>query len=628
MKNIFLKSYSLERIRRIVLCMVCSFVIAGCYDNDEVGNAFLTTSGELKEKMLAAYIAEHPETFSMFGEALQLTGLSEIFKSYGKYTCFLPDDEAMQAWLQQQGKNTLQECDVKVLDNLVRFHVIDGAEANKLFTKENLPNGTIAVNNMADRSIMTSFKEIAQGYIIVNGKAKIIAIDSICKNGVAHTVNQVLEPVDKTVTEILAAEPRYSIFYEAMVKTGIDQKMQKLRDDQVYSDPGNPENIYIKYFKYTVFVEPNELYQAAGIQSYEDLVNKLNLNDGKQPTDSTSAVYRFVAYHCLPVSRYSGEFYEEPLMTMCPNTLLDITIPDVKPIRQVTAAKSEEAREALNICNDYWPKASKYLNGNIAITNADEAAVNGVVHEISAILNVRDQENSQWNLFQKRLRFDLASLCGGTMNNPLFHFPGNANNENVNMHLPASYLAPQIKIGTEGRVSYTQKKDSYSLYFDYFTVTGWFDVEIQTPPIPAGTWEVRATYGYSNNWGNVQFFFDGSAQGRPVFLGDIWGGTWSGRVSVNMNVTDVGKEADAARTRQMRNNNCMPYPAGVTYYDGGSAYLRQTVPAYLRRVIGTFTFDEMKSHTIRVKSLAESSQWVGDFIEFVPADQVISEDIY
>lgn len=196
------------------------------------------------------------------------------------------------------------------------------------------------------------------------------------------------------------------------------------------------------------------------------------------------------------------------------------------------------------------------------------------------------------------------------------------------MVLPADFLKPQIRMGNEGKVSYIQNREAHALYFDFVTFKGWYDVTIQTPPIPAGKWEARASFSYNGNRGWGQFFFDGNVAGMPVFFGDIWGGSYGGATNVDMGVNEVGSAKDLARTRQMRNNACMPYPAGVTYYNGGSAYLKQKTPGALRRILGTFTFDEMKSHEIRVKSMSEDSEWLVDFIEFVPADQVINEDIY
>ena len=87
------------------LVAVLAFGVSGCMDSDDVGESYRTFEGE----MIGTFISGRQE-LGEFEKALRIAGAYELLESYGKYTCFIPNDEAMQAWYATTG-TTLENMD-------------------------------------------------------------------------------------------------------------------------------------------------------------------------------------------------------------------------------------------------------------------------------------------------------------------------------------------------------------------------------------------------------------------------------------------------------------------------------------------------------------------------------------
>ena len=62
--------------------------------------------------MVSSYVSGR-EDLKEFEKALRMAGAYELLESYGKYTCFVPNDEAMEKWYAAVGKR-LEQMDTQM----------------------------------------------------------------------------------------------------------------------------------------------------------------------------------------------------------------------------------------------------------------------------------------------------------------------------------------------------------------------------------------------------------------------------------------------------------------------------------------------------------------------------------
>lgn len=123
-----------------------SFGLYACMDSDDVGENYRTFEGE----MAATYVSQR-ENLKEFEKALRLANAYELLESYGKYTCFIPTDEAMRAWYADRGTD-LDGMTEQEIREMVYYHLIDGAaNAVNAYTTEDFPDGSFPVQNMVGR---------------------------------------------------------------------------------------------------------------------------------------------------------------------------------------------------------------------------------------------------------------------------------------------------------------------------------------------------------------------------------------------------------------------------------------------------------------------------------------------
>jgi len=322
--------------------------------------------------------------------------------------------------------------------------------------------------------------------------------------------------------------------------------------------------------------------------------------------------------------------YPEPMMTLCPNTLIDFDLKD--------ESLKYPANVGTNYANvwNFWKKFAVndfvinrgtttantpgYIEIDYSMTN--NSAINGVYHGIKQLLDVTEQDGVGRQgavRLQKRLRFDVWNFIPEPTNCRLRTF---ANKADVGATFPSGYLSNITYNNESTAAGYGYSERWIGLYNDGLSVSGWVDFTLTTPPIPAGTWEIRYGFGVNNTQtALIQSFFDDEIQGVPFVNKNGCARAYYGWKS---DLTDLGNDLTLIATNdlEMRNLGMMKYPLSAIsqYYNSG----RYDV-SWLRRLVCVKTFDKMERHTIRIKSL--SSVGTGcDFIEFIPVDKIPTED--
>ncbi len=629
----------------IVLAVL--FLLPAC-NSDDVGDNFYTFTGET----VGQYIKNRPETYSEFAHILDTTGVMGLMNAYGDYTCFLPDNEAVIRFYKSKGKTSIKDFSLDVLKKIAYDHII------KDFTiaTEDFIEGFLTKQTMSGRYVDIGISSDETGLVYtVNTTSKITEKDIEAHNGIIHVISEVLSPTENTLVEVISADQDFSLFFEALQATGLDKNISLIKDEDYVPDPDyvTRENTGVVYnyarvrvprerkYGFTALMESNETFKKNGINNLDDLkayakqaYDKLYPQDASisDITNRNNSLNRFVAYHLinkkLPmrlfIEKYdnTGMNYEstgethsvkvvdmfEYLETLCPNTLIEV--------------RTLRTTNEYNIFN-MIPESGKAIR---LTANFDNDALNGVYHEIDNILVYTAEVERM--LSTKRLRMDVASFFPEFVNNNIrignSRVGGGLYSERY--YLPNGFV-DRIKASASTEVHYFNADDRFMDYQgDELFLSGLYDFDITTIPIPPGTYEVRFGYQPTGLRGVAQLYWDGIPTGIPLDLRTL------------ANDPDIGYQYPGTDTRDpegfendkaMRNRGYMKGPASYTviaewWYTGASARMSEDV---LRRILGIYTFNEWSTHTFSVKAV-KSGEFMFDYLEFVPLEELEYEDIY
>lgn len=640
--------FTLSRIGLMVVAWLALAAMLPACNSDDVGDNFYTFTGET----VGQYIKNRPDRFSEFAQLLETTGVMGLLNAYGDYTCFLPDNEAMMRFYKSKEKNSLDDFTADELKKIAYDHIIK----DYAITTEDFVEGFLNKQTMSGRYIDIGISTGDNGLLYtINTFSQITERDIEAHNGVVHAISEVVSPTENTLVEAISNDDNFSLFYEALIATGLDKKISLIKDESYVPDPEwvaieNANTVYNyarvripreRKYGFTALMESNATYARFGINNLDDLkAYARQVYDNMYPgdasvsdvTDPKNSLNRFVAYHLLPkkipmrmfIEKYdnTGMNYEstgethsvkvvdmyEYLETLCPKTLLEV--------------------RTLRVTNEYnvfnmIPESGKAIR---LTDNFDNDALNGVYHEIDNIL-VYNAEVERM-LSTKRLRMDVASFFPEFVNNNIrvgnSHVGGGLYSER--WYLPNGYV-DRINASATTEVHYFNADDRFMDYQgDEMFLLGLYDFEITTPPIPPGTYEVRFGYQPTHLRGVAQLYWDGVPTGIPLDL------------RLYANDPDIGYQYPGTDARDpegfendkaMRNRGYMKGPASYTvvaewWYTGASARMSEDV---LRRILGIYTFNDFTSHVFGVKAV-KSGEFMFDYLEFVPVEVLEYEDIY
>lgn len=638
MKRIpFLTNHNRLRVGSLLLGGLLLMNFAACDSDDIDGNLYTKIVPNIGE-----YLGSYPSDYSEFTAILDTTGVLGLLSSYGDYTCFAPDNEAMRRYYQARGKQRWQDFHIDSLKVLAYDHIIMGwvVRANE-FPKA----GRIPYIAMSDRYLSIHLQD--NGDLLVNNSARVTERDIEVHNGIIHRISETLNPIRDGILEVIARDSMFSLFYQALEATGLADSLlleeDKTYDPKQYEDLINtrPEDKNWFYevlpqrrlYGYTILMESNATLAAHGITDLESMIAKAaEIYDEVYPEDAgitnlrdrRNSLNRFVAYHLITKELGYSRFIDaydtdhmiktrdmyEYIETMCPNTLLEVV--------------KRRSQNGLNLIN--WVPETGY-SVQIVRSNADKEAGNGVYHEIDNLLVYSKDVHTM--LSTKRLRFDSASLFDELANNNMRG--RGVSDPEVRFVIPRGYLK-RVTSSEQTTLCYLS---GYPLYQDYegdeFFLRAkkgrLYDFTIEILPVPEGTYEVRFGYGVEPARGVAQLYFDGEPSGVPLNLG--------------MDATDpsVGYEQPGSNPddpngfqndKMMRNRGYMKAPAVYkapigTWFNGVENARMHYKP--LRRILGIYRFTKAGTHTLGVKGLS-GGEFMFDYLEFVPTSILETEDIY
>lgn len=426
---------------------------------------------------------------------------------------------------------------------------------------------------------------------------------------------------------------------------------------------------------------------AAAWYSYPDMASN-PISTGDDYENPYNVVNMFVRYHILkagmPMSKllyerdntnvnwnfaFGGEPYDY-YETMLPHTLMKIW----QPLYQPTGASN-------NIWINRW-RANNTLTDELGTFGSDAThpilregcmvvraksniqTYNGYIHTLDRPL-VYDSDVPN-GVLHERLRIDLGSILYELINNDIrFATAGEIAAMNVSSsdgtmtRLPLDYFDHLISYNTKTKLAWYTQGAWRSWESD--KLAGWDenDMAFRIPPIPTGDYEIRTLYSPMPANGLQQYYIGTSTD--PSSMQPLG-------IPVDARYPDLNSEADrkssgylmiseyddygVASDLVMRSHGLMRAPASFSRGTYNQIKGRITSPDemianpnncsryeqgsdMMRKILGTFRFEQDKEYWIRIKNLLVGYDQLGfgvDYIELVPLDivnnQNYSEDWY
>ena len=623
---------------------------------------FYTFTGET----ITDYV-ESRESLSMFGDILRRTSepcMSNLLDAYGQYTCFVPNNDAIEAYLAERGLTEVAQLSVGTCDTIARNHVIKVP-----YLTTDMPEGTLSKPNMNDRYIQVT---VDSGKICVNKNAEILIRDEEKENGVVHVVNKVLQHSNAMLVDMLQQDSRISLFYKAVLLTGFDKELTDYLDLE-FEKVSRPDGMgdgtdrtgqpkyypTARYLGYTGFIETNEVLANAGIDtsSIDGLIayakniyeasfpNDVDQYKEDEYTNPKHPLYRFVAYHFLNRKINTGkmttyfhfvqeeydafDFYE----TMCVGTIV-----------KVSRGNSTGGKTRLNRRKGKSHGKNYGIEGVPVMEEEMYDGGNGIYYLIDQPLVY--SEVVQKEVLNDRMRFDAATLMPELATNNIFRNGDGtekAGTRGLAYQIPNtmeySYVE-NLKIYQEAVVYYQcPVRHFWCWYADEIIAEGAYDFAIKLPPVPSGTYEIRYGYVPMSHRGVVQVYLEWDNVSKPCGI----------PIDLKMDGTnpkigwvsdkDMDDEEKLKIDKAMHNRGYLMGP--LTQVEGGddadernnskiqnASKVARLQSNHLRRIVATEYLENGKDYYIRFRSVDETAkEFMFDYLELCPKSVYDNPDV-
>jgi len=663
----------------ITLCLLLFF--ESCKED------YVSNLPVIEEELIGEYLQNNPNQFSEFTKMLDTTGVLGLLNAYGLYTVFAPTNQAVKEYLATfEDENGLPYTSISQIPiaDIKAFcfnHIIKGDTIHT----EDFSKGALGSQTMGQHFLSITYSDTSRT-IYVNGKSPIIERDIERHNGIIHVMGMVLAPSRLKIGEIFEGDTLFTIYGQALKKTGLSEIMNLAPSEDESFDPKadtrslnghtvTEERPISRKFGYTILgVSDADLANFKdcpscpnGVSSFSDLekvaayyyaevfnhdadnVSNKYLSDGVTLNpeydlmNKKNYLNRFMSFHCfdriLLNSRFVKDYFTphhfdqypmfEYIETMLENTLIEVVLDKRGTVIGKTRfSNSNYIYGVFNIGDPIQGcMLTKYQN------KPDGGSLNGYYHGINKPVIYSKKYVAE--LSTKRLRLEGCS-----------YFPEIASN-NMRGNNPEAvagvvgkthaYLIPNGYItdfvcSANTRFTYIGACAAYEDYQgDEIYLVGTYNFTIKTCPIPAGTYEVRMAYQPTAYRGIAQLYLDSLPCGIPLNLSLLANDPNVGHEVPGTTADDpYGYEND----KMMHNRGYMKGADSFHCFDNryyNPDNTARTSTSCLRVVLGTYTFAEPKKHYFTVISLgttSSSTQFMLDYLEFCPIELLETEDIY
>lgn len=319
---------------------------------------------------ISSYLIE-AERYSKFAKILEETGLFDALNSYNPYgsgfTVFVPTDEAFDNFISESSAYSSFEDllnDDGFVNILARFHIVLSS-----YNTNDFPYGSLNDSTITGDYLSMGFNAAgAESQYLINNYARVIDPNIELSNGYVHGLDNVLEPIIWSSYDWLKNQDGVSIFLELLEKTGWSDSMGIDKLD----NKGNPTRN-----RYSLFVEPDTVFQKRGVNSFEDLVELFATPD--LPLDDIdNGISKFAAYHIMEQA-----LFLDKLENGIYNTFTSLPI-------QVSSGSEIRINPGFKIVDTYIQNGDTLFLDYVPIlySISNNPTKNGPVHYISEMLEL------------------------------------------------------------------------------------------------------------------------------------------------------------------------------------------------------------------------------------------------
>ena len=469
-------------MKKIIYIFIVVIVALYSCSDPYADNSFIKDESALP----AASYMEQADSLkvSMWVDLLKYTSMFNTMNLSADYTCFVPDDAAMKAYLTAKGVTRISDLNIDEAKLLVKYHTIKG----KMYNSISFENGVLP-DSTASGDYLTSIFNETDGDIYINSEASIKRTVST-PNAYIHVLSRVLTPVTETIWGKIN-NVKYSIFREAMMQTGYDTVLNKITEVI--------NGVRYKH-KYTLFAVSDSVFHANNIGSFSVLLDSL------KATTAPEKLYAYVGYHILgqtasyaTLSTFSTDDKTTNYNTLAESQLLNV---------------SEINRKLYFNYNSTTQTGVQMLASNVSCKN-------GVLHVIDGVLPVKSQKATAvtWEFTDYSV---LASVLSKYRTAGLTSDYITALYDTEVFNCYTWSTVPEGRVGLFYMISNKNSAEPYkAVNYDYLMLSlgnyGW--VEMTTGTIAAGKYSV--TLGHFNKsaiapGSKIMFIVDGQYFGSQI----------------------------------------------------------------------------------------------------------------
>ena len=674
------KNRVFNKIQTLSLAVVTMTAMTACSNEPDGANLYTATG-----KTITEYITEDPE-LSSFYYILQKVGMEKSLAAYGQFTCFAPTNDGLATYINDlyndenapmphngMTSNSLEGLNDSLCNDIAKYHLISG-----IYNIVDMSGEGTTINTMLGYPMSTSIDSI--GRTTLNGVSRIVNADNEAVNGVFHKVDSVISRDTRLLPDVLRSLSDYTIFYQALMKTGLCDSVLKKDKGITYTLKDKSDTNGNELFspteckiRYTIFAESDAVMANAGINSFDDLVayanrqyanaanwyhylneKGLEVNTGTTDEDfklRNNALNMFVAYHILyagmskdqmvfeersknkwnyNVQQCGGEPYDY-YETMLPNTLLKIWEPQPGTTLYINRWKLNNTltnQRGTRGSNDMHPLQRQGVRIDPSL---NKAAHNGYIHAINNML-VYDS-NVPNGVLHERLRFEATTFLVEFINNG-FRYNTKQQIKDMNgggsgdrIAFPVTYFDNVYCYnGEDTKVRYNVNGDFRAYQANAFQGWGQYDVAIKFPHVPTGTYELRLFYSPMDHGGFMQFYLGTSKNVQEMqVLGLPLDVRVPGR-DERIGWTDASTEDDLgiASDKALRNRGYMRAPYSFrghpdTTDEGttGAGNCRTDGIITLRKLFDPMIFKQSEDYWFRFKNMISDDSELKWQLDFI-----------
>ena len=458
----------------IVLCFAAGLYLTGC--KKTVYPALV--NGQLN---ITSYIESDPNDFSLFDQILQATGYDGFLQAYGEYTIFVPNNNAVTLYMKSKGKTAISQFNIDSLKNLVRYHVIQNDTINTTY----FIDGKLRTPTMFSQYLTSGVINVnGTSSYIINGQALILQSNISLGNGVMHVIDHVLQPATSTIAQLIDLNAKYTIFDQALKATGFYDTLNVPANVAT-----NPNRAY-----FTVFAEPDSVYQSIGIPNFAALQLKYSTPGSNPLHNPADGLYDYVAYHILAENSYLSDIVSKPSHV------------SISPGQDVIS----DVLQGLTIQLDYdLINGVQYPGASVDRPHSNIPSTNGVLHSLLGDIYIKifPPTEVDWDLadqpeFRKQTSiFRVAGKSSVGLNSPM---------TNITFSDPAGTVTYDCQ--PTGNGTYYWWNDVITMHNFRNTIgTGSIaSITFTTPIIIKGKYKVWVTWTHTSENSGIQWFFDGA----------------------------------------------------------------------------------------------------------------------